>query len=580
MSFGSLVGADAFVYSERYVLLQTYTITNITQSAIQDLEFYQMLHGHPADEGSAVVYSVYDDTAHDDPLEDYEPYNDVHCEEGSAYAGNFRYDITQWNNVDDPGASKAHRDWIGFSSTVAPDFFENGYYAGGHSDDPDNKPAEGTHISIEGKDLNDKPYSFGEVAGAMGWSLGPLDAEGGDNDSVSLTFAIMFGAGPIQRTCDPFDAVGHWNLDETSGVTASDSIGSNDGTLFGDTQWVTGYIDGALEFDGDGDYVELDHGVGPLTDDSVTISAWVKPGASVMNGAYYDIFSQSKGDSDDLYGYDMYLYVDGAGVCKPGFSLRYPGCDIVSSAAIIKDEWHWVVGTNDGSTLTLYVDGVSAGSVSSTAYGGVYSEAFIAGHVSGFSEFIGLIDDVWVLACPWDGEDGCLPFCHKDYFEWVSVGSPDCWCYPRQCHGDADGEKQGNPVVGYTYVSTDDLIVLADAWQIKDPPQGPGLSGNQICADFDHAKQGSPVTGYMRVSTDDLIILANNWQIMEPPKGPGILPDCLECDQGGESAGGSGKTELSRLDMLDWLAKIWLDPDVREAIDAEDWLKLYESLKE
>jgi len=32
--------------------------------------------------------------------------------------------------------------------------------------------------------------------------------------------------------------------------------------------------------------------------------------------------------------------------------------------------------------------------------------------------------------------------------------------------------------------------------------------------------------------------------------------------------------------LLDWLAEIWLDPDVREAIHPEDWLKLYESLKE
>ncbi len=31
--------------------------------------------------------------------------------------------------------------------------------------------------------------------------------------------------------------------------------------------------------------------------------------------------------------------------------------------------------------------------------------------------------------------------------------------------------------------------------------------------------------------------------------------------------------------LLDWLAEIWLDPQVRKVIDAEDWLKLYESLK-
>jgi len=31
--------------------------------------------------------------------------------------------------------------------------------------------------------------------------------------------------------------------------------------------------------------------------------------------------------------------------------------------------------------------------------------------------------------------------------------------------------------------------------------------------------------------------------------------------------------------MLAWLAEIWLDPEVREGIGAENWLKLYESLE-
>ena len=119
----------------------------------------------------------------------------------------------------------------------------------------------------------------------------------------------------------------------------------------------------------------------------------------------------------------------------------------------------------------------------------------------------------------------CVPRDHPDY---GTLGCPTCWCYARQCRGDADGLRQGSVITGYMYVSTNDLIALADAWQIKEPPKGPGILSlpGGICADFDHAKQGSIITGYMRVSTNDLIILANNWQIKEPPKGPGI-PGCV-----------------------------------------------------
>jgi hypothetical protein len=139
-------------------------------------------------------------------------------------------------------------------------------------------------------------------------------------------------------------------------------------------------------------------------------------------------------------------------------------------------------------------------------------------------------------------DDTCFPDTDPHYQDWVDFGKPDCWCYARQCHGDADGKKQGSVVLGYTYVSTNDLIMLANAWQIKEPPKAvaPYLNGiadvpNGICADFDHNKQGSVVLGYMRVSTNDLIILANAWQAKEPPKNDpthpyypnGIPGDCV-----------------------------------------------------
>ncbi len=135
----------------------------------------------------------------------------------------------------------------------------------------------------------------------------------------------------------------------------------------------------------------------------------------------------------------------------------------------------------------------------------------------------GDVDEVCLDGCP-----DCFPCENPGYDDWVAFGKPSCWCYARQCRGDADGLKQGSAVLGYTYVSTNDLIRLANAWQIKEPPKGPGIlivpSG--ICADFDHDKQGSAALGYVRVSTNDLIKLANSWQIKEPPKGPGIPGDC------------------------------------------------------
>ena len=591
LSFGSLVGADAFVYSERYVLLQTYTITNTTDSPIENVEFYQMLHGHPGNEPQGVVYSVYDSTYHEDPLESYTPWNAVHT------VGNFRYDITQWNNYDDPYRSVDHRDWIGFSSTVPPDFIENGYYVGGHGYIEDNKPdPPGTHWNIEDRMLNGEPHSFGQVAGAMGWSLGTLDAEGGQNDSVSLTLAIMFGAAPVQRSCGELEAEAHWGLDETNGNVAHDWIGDNDGTLVGDPEWVyDGYIGGALEFDGAGDYVELSDPVGALTGESVTISAWVKPGQEMLSGKVYDIFSQTKGTASDLYGYDLYLALDSEGMCRAAFSLRYwdtaspGGCYVWYETPLVREEWVWLAGTNDGSNLRLYVNGdldVVYGTADSTGRMGVYANAYI-GYMPGDDPFIGVIDCVWVFSCPWDPELGCLPLCNQNYDQWFEMGRPDCWCSSAvlgedisdtgppnytagdyQCDGDANTDRE-NPLAKWR-VSASDLSLVIANWQktADDETLNP-------CADIDHAEE-NPIA-HWRVSASDLSILITHWKWTAAQ----LAGDCAErgC-QGGALGRGSPGTQLTSKELLDRLAEIWLDPDVRKSIDEEKFLKVYESLKE
>jgi hypothetical protein len=176
---------SGYVKSDRYIMLQTYTIRNITGETLTGLEFYQMLHSHGADDYGPVIRSVYENYLYDDPLENYTPYNPVHT------MGNFRYDITQWNNPGDPLSdphSTSHRDWIGFSTAREPDVFENGYYQG-HNPIKPSRP--GTHWDIEDRNLNGEESSYGEAAGALGWLLGSL----APNETTSITVAFMFGYG-------------------------------------------------------------------------------------------------------------------------------------------------------------------------------------------------------------------------------------------------------------------------------------------------------------------------------------------------------------------------------------------------
>jgi hypothetical protein len=123
----------------------------------------------------------------------------------------------------------------------------------------------------------------------------------------------------------------------------------------------------------------------------------------------------------------------------------------------------------------------------------------------------------------------CFPPGHLDYAQWLDVGMPECWCYPRQCHGDADGLLGGSPKTGFYYCGPGDLNILVSAWLVKEPPFGPGIASipNGICADFAHNLGGSHKSGFYRVGPVDLNILIACWLNFEPPYGPGIPPDCL-----------------------------------------------------
>jgi hypothetical protein len=122
----------------------------------------------------------------------------------------------------------------------------------------------------------------------------------------------------------------------------------------------------------------------------------------------------------------------------------------------------------------------------------------------------------------------CIPFSHPDYQEWKNVGEPDCWCYPRQCHGDADGLYEGDPKPGFLYVWSADLSQLAAGWKqpysgspLLDGPDPDSKPDTWICADFDHNTDGDPKTGYFRVWSGDVSILVANWKTNPPP-------DCLD----------------------------------------------------
>ncbi len=92
-------------------------------------------------------------------------------------------------------------------------------------------------------------------------------------------------------------------------------------------------------------------------------------------------------------------------------------------------------------------------------------------------------------------EPECLKSSAPGYADWTGhpVGvawampwsNPDCWCYPRQCRGDADGAPSypGVPI----WVDLADLNILRGAIShYVTGPTDPGFPAGGECANFDH----------------------------------------------------------------------------------------------
>ena len=128
------------------------------------------------------------------------------------------------------------------------------------------------------------------------------------------------------------------------------------------------------------------------------------------------------------------------------------------------------------------------------------------------------------------------------YYAFIQTGSPECWCQPQQCHGNADGLDQGNAKTGYYAVGGPDLKVLLAGWGIQELPYGPGIAGivepisgvPAACANFNNdnglfgGDEGCGLKcGVWYVGAGDLQILLAHWGILEPPFGAGVPGDCL-----------------------------------------------------
>lgn len=160
------------------------------------------------------------------------------------------------------------------------------------------------------------------------------------------------------------DLEAYYKLDETTGTTALDYIGSNDGTMTGYT-FNDGNIWGdvntdndVINFDGTGDYV--DTGLADLNSD-ITLSAWAK-----ISSAAGSTVKGIVGIRDSVGNNRIYIGFVG-GQTAPVFSIGNPSINI-TGGSIGLDTWALITATYNNTTgaMELFVNGTSVGTQTSS----------------------------------------------------------------------------------------------------------------------------------------------------------------------------------------------------------------------
>lgn len=204
--------------------------------------------------------------------------------------------------------------------------------------------------------------------------------------------------------CAATGLASEWLLDEGTGAVARDTSGAGlDGQLGTGAalpRWVFGLDGLGLHFDGDDEVLMPDSTV--LEPPRLTVEAWVRNAGTP--GAYrYVVSKGSTGCNTSSYG----IYTGSAQGLA--FYVNGPSGYVVSPqapvAAVWDGRWHHAVGTYDGVTVRMFVDGGEIGSgrpaPSSIAYG-LPSKSLRLGTYRGDCDlpFTGDIDAVriWNLA--------------------------------------------------------------------------------------------------------------------------------------------------------------------------------------
>ena len=181
--------------------------------------------------------------------------------------------------------------------------------------------------------------------------------------------------------------ISHWKFDGD----ATDSFGSNDGTVIGDPVWSAGVINSAVQFDG-GDYIDCGNDISLDLTNNFTIALWLKP-------EHLDRAIQfCKGDLKAFSSGGAYNYItDGSGNIRFYIRNSTNTGSVNVSTPIMAGQWVHLAATFSDANLFFYKNGLAVDSDNTLSTPTINTNAgplAIGADGDGGESYSGVIDDV------------------------------------------------------------------------------------------------------------------------------------------------------------------------------------------
>src|SRR3990167_8624586 len=200
------------------------------------------------------------------------------------------------------------------------------------------------------------------------------------DDATNTTFRMYHGntgtvtAAPAATSVwdSNFKLIQHF--EETSGSATDSTTNSNTGTAYlGLVQGTSSQIGGGIQLDGSNDYMQFDDSdtIDYAAGQDFTVSAWVNANTTQVNTTWTDNMIIEKWSGSGGYPYVL-RYINQTHATPDTFKgVRYDGTNAPadSSTSGVGNAYRLLTLTKNGSTLEMFVDGVSQGGFTDTTTG-------------------------------------------------------------------------------------------------------------------------------------------------------------------------------------------------------------------